>query len=97
MISGVFSNKKLPDDELVTLIQDTVQTPTEARLKQLQHKFEQFYGKCPAKKAVEIVAGLYVEEYKNGANIENAVKDYGLLKNEEFSNKVLACLEEKVK
>lgn len=97
MISGVFSNKKLPDDELVTLIQDTVQTPTETRLKQLQHKFEQFYGKLPAKKAVETVAGLYVEEYKSGANIGNAVTDYGLFKNEKFSNEVITYLKEKVK
>lgn len=97
MISGVFSNKKLPDDELVTLIQNTVQTPTEARLKRLQQKFEQFYGKLPSKKAVETVAGLYVEEYKKGVNIGNAVKDYGLFKNEKFSNEVIAYLKEKVK
>lgn len=97
MTSGVFSNKKIPDDELVTLIQNVVQIPTEERLKKLQFKFEQFYGKRPSKKAVETVAGLYVDEYKKGIDISNAVRDYGLFQDNKFSNEVLEYLKERVK
>lgn len=94
MISGVFSNKKLPSDDLVTLIESTVQAPTETKLKELQLKFEKFYAKKPSKKAVETVARLYVDEFVNEFDITNAVNDFCLVKNTAFGNEVLSYLKE---
>lgn len=96
MISGAFSNKKLPDDEFVQLLDSVVQTPTTEKLEHLQKKFEIFYGKKPSKKAIETVAGLFADEFSNELNIDGAVKDFGLTKSNEFCDKVLKYLKEGV-
>lgn len=96
MISGAFSNKKLPDDEFVQLIDSVVLTPTTEKLEHLQKKFEMFYGKKPSKKAIETVAGLFADEFSNGLNIDGAVKDFGLTKSNEFCDEVLKYLKEGV-
>lgn len=96
MISSVFSNKKLPDDEFVQLLDSVVQTPTTEKLEHLQKKFEIFYGKKPSKKAIETVACLFADEFSNELNIDGAVKDFGLMKSNEFCDKVLKYLKEGV-
>ena len=97
MIYGVFSNKKLPSDDLFLLIESIMQTPTETKLKELQMEFEKFYRKKPSKKAVEVVAGLYVGEFANMINITNAINDFCLVKNNTFANEVLRYLKERRK
>lgn len=97
MIYGVFSNNKLPSDNLVALIESTIQNPTETKLKELQMELEKFYRKKPSKKVVETVAGLYVGEFVDKINITNAVNDFCLVKNMVFVNEVLSYLNERVK
>lgn len=97
MIYGVFSNKKLPSDDLFLLIESIMKTPTETKLKELQMEFEKFYRKKPSKKAVEVVAGLYVGEFANMINITNAINDFCLVKNNTFANEVLRYLKERRK
>lgn len=97
LTSGVFSNKKLPGDDLVDLIDNIVQVPTEAKLKELQKKLEKFYAKKPAKKAIETVAGLYIDEFMKKLDITNAVNDFCLIYNTTFGNEVLSYLKERVK
>lgn len=92
LISGVFSNKKLPSDKLIQLIDDVVQAPTEGKLKQLQKELEKFYAKKPSRKAIETVAGLYAEEFADGADIVNLINDFCLVRNIDFSDKVVNCL-----
>lgn len=96
MISGVFSNKKLPSEDLVKLIDNIVQVPSEDKLKELQEKFEKFYGKKPSTKAVEVVASLYVDEFVNKFDITNAVNDFCLVKNSSFGDEVLKYLKQEV-
>ena len=97
MIYGVFSNNKLPSDDLVALIESIMQTPTETKIKDLQMELEKFYRKKPSKKVVETVAGLYVDEFVDKINITNAVNDFCLVKNIVFVNEVLSYLKERVK
>ena len=97
MIYGVFSNNKLPSDNLVALIESTIQNTTETKLKELQMELEKFYRKKPSKKVVETVAGLYVGEFVDKINITNAVNDFCLVKNMVFVNEVLSYLNERVK
>ena len=97
MISGIFSNKKLPSNDLVELIESIVQSPTETKLEELHMKFEKFYAKKPSKKAVETVAGLYVDEFVDEIDITNAIDDFCLVKNIAFRNEVLTYLKEGVK
>lgn len=97
MISGVFSNRKLPSNDLVNLIDNIVQSPTEDKLKELQKKFEKFYAKKPSKKAIETVAGLYVDEFVGELDVVDAINDFCLVKNTTFRNRVLSYLKEGVK
>ena len=97
MISGVFSNKKLPSDNLVKLIDNIVQSPTKDKLEKLQKEFEVFYAKKPSKKAIETVAGLYVDEFVDELDVTNAINDFCLVKNSTFGDKVLSYLNEGVK
>lgn len=97
MISGVFSNKKLPSDNLVKLIDNIVQSPTKDKLEKLQKEFEVFYAKKPSKKAIETVAGLYVDEFVDELDVTNAINDFCLVMNSTFRDKVLSYLSEGVK
>lgn len=94
LISGVFSNKKLPSDDLVKLIENIIQFPTEKKLEKLQKEFEIFYAKKSSKKAIETVAGLLVDEFMDELNITNAINDFCLVKNTNFADKVLSYLKE---
>ncbi|MCH5249596.1 MAG: ATP-binding protein [Lachnospiraceae bacterium] len=97
LISGVFSNHKLPDDELVTLIHDTIKNPTKDKLDKLQEELKNFYGKQPENKAIETVAGLiYGNDFKD-FDVSNDIKDYTLIKNNQFVKAVKAYSEDKRK
>ncbi len=97
MISGAFSNGKLPDDELVSLIDKIFQAPTEDKLKQLKAELEKFYVKKPSEIAIETVAALYIDEYLDGRDITNDVNDFCLTKNPKLGKEVLDYLKKEVK
>lgn len=88
LVSGVFSNHKLPSDTLTSLIHSVIQAPTDNKLKNLQYEFEKFYSKKPENKAIEIVAALVSEDYTKDLNIENFVNDFMLSKNNDFCQDV---------
>lgn len=96
LVSGVFSNHKLPNDNLIALIQDILLIPTEEKIKQLQKGLEIFYAKQPSKKAVETVAALLSKDYVEKKKISNAVNDFILLNNDSFCNNVLDYLKERM-
>ena len=85
LVSGVFSNHKLPDDEFVSLIDKIINNPINDKdLDKLREGFEKFYNREPKKKSVEIVAKLCLNKYANNYNIIKAIKDYTLLENNQF-------------
>ena len=89
MISGMFSNKKLPSDELVQLIDEVVQVPVQPKLEKLRTELTKFYNKESSKKAIEIVAGLCKGEFVAGDDVKNFVNDFCLVKDTEFEKEVL--------
>ncbi len=96
MISGVFSSNKLPQNDFVELIKNTVKLPTEDKLDKLHKIFEKFYAKKPENNAIEIVAGLVSKEYIKKCNIKEYIKDFLLVKNEQFINEVINFFKKKV-
>lgn len=96
MISGVFSSHHLPDDDFVSLLHNTIQTPTKEKLIKLQYMFEKYYAKKPSNKVVETIAGLVFEEYVSDFDVTEFVKDFTLLKNSQLSEDVNSYLRKKV-
>lgn len=96
MISGVFSSNKLPKDDFVELIKRTIKVPTKDKLDKIQENFEIFYAKKPENKAVKIVAGFVSTKYIEKCNIKEYIKDFLLVKNEQFINEVIDFLKKKV-
>lgn len=96
MIAGVFSNKKLPDDELSRLIHDVVQVPTVEKIKQLQEKMEVFYKKKPANKAIVTLARLFGKDFASGRDLTEVIMDFGVYKNAELAAKVIEYLKKGV-
>lgn len=96
MISGVFSGNKLPKDEFVELIKKTIKVPTKDKLDKIKENFEIFYAKKLENKAIEIVAGFISIEYIKKYNIREYIKDFLLVKDEDFVNEVISFLEKKV-
>lgn len=95
MSSGVFSINALPDDEFVTLLNETLSVPTEDRLKSITKRLEKYYRKSPYKKGVETIAALTITEYLTGFDISNFVKDFLIAENSDFVNAVKEYLEKK--
>jgi len=79
LISGVFSGRGLPDNELIGLIHKAVQAPTAVRLTELEAGLKAFYGKDPKSKAVEIVAGLVYKDFARDQDFAEEVRDYMLM------------------
>ena len=96
LISGVFSNHKLPDDELINLIKNTVSVPTEDKLKRIRIEFEKFYAKNPENKVIEIIAGLISLEYSQKHEIEELIKDFSLSNDLQLGKDVKIYLNKKV-
>lgn len=96
MISGAFSNRKLPDDELVELINSIVQNPTKEKLERVQIKLEKFYGKKPSKKAIETIAYIWKTGFSNKLSLADAITDFELEKNTSFYDDVMNYLKEGV-
>lgn len=96
LISGVFSNHKLLDDELINLIKNTVSVPTEDRLKRIHIEFEKFYAKNPENKVIEIIAGLISLEYSQKQEIEELIKDFSLSNDLQLGKDVKIYLNKKV-
>ena len=96
LISGVFSNHKLLDDELINLIKNTVSVPTEDKLKRIRIEFEKFYAKNPENKVIEIIAGLISLEYSQKHEIEELIKDFSLSNDLQLGKDVKIYLNKKV-
>ena len=94
IVAGVYSNHKLPSDELVDLILSTiVDGPTDARLTLLRNELEAFYGKKPRKRAVEIVSALVSEKYAAGCEVDNYINEFLTFKSPDFLDSVKTYLE----
>lgn len=96
LISGVFSNHKLPDDELINLIKNVVLVPTEDKLKKIRIALEKFYAKSPENKVIEIIAGLISLEYSQKYEIEELIKDFSLSNDLQLGKDVKIYLNKKV-
>lgn len=88
LVTGEYSNHKLPNDALVQLIFETVNEPTQQRLKRLREAIEDFYGRRPEKTAVEIVAAHVSGEYVKGNNIDGLVESFLAEESAEFKSAV---------
>lgn len=96
LVSGVFSNHKLPTDKLVSLIYEIIHEPID-KMNELCEEFKSFYCEEPKKKSVEIVAGLVSKEYSNNYNITQLINDFTLKNNNKFVEDVKNYLENKEK
>lgn len=93
LVSGVYSNHKLPSDELVELLISTiVEGSTAERLTSLQRELEAFYGKKTRKRVVEIVAALVSKEYAAGIEIDDIIHEFLTIKSSDFCNSVKSRL-----
>ena len=112
LVSGVFSNHKLPTDKFVSLIDEIIKNPyilnedndkdedDDIIIKnkdKLLEEFGSFYNREPKNKSVEIVAQLYSKEYVNNYNITKAIDNFTLKSNNQFVEDVKNYLENKEK
>ena len=95
-ISGVFSFNELPSDEFVTLVHDTLDVPSTVRIKQIRCMLERYYRKKPYNRAVEIVAGLMIEDFANGQDVSKSVDDFCFERNCCFVQNVNSYLERRM-
>ena len=78
LMSGVFSNHILLDDDFVDELVSMIYTPTEQKQGKIEKLFEKFYRESPKKRVIEIVAGLVSSEFIAEKNIVNSAKDFSL-------------------
>lgn len=93
LISGVFSNRQMPSDEIIEAITNTIKVPTQKKILELNKLFEKFYKKNPRNKAIDIVAGLISAEYLEGDNVEKLTGDFMLDRDKAFIAEVKARLQ----
>lgn len=78
LMSGVFSNYILLDDNFVVELMGMIHTPTEQRQEKINKLFEKFYRQSSKTKVIEIIAGLLLSEFVEEKNVVNHAKDFSL-------------------
>lgn len=97
LISGVFSNHKMPDNKIVESMKKTINDPREQNINDLKEKLIQFYGKDKLEeKVIDIVAALVSKEYSGGYSIEKLVEDFMLYKDNAFIQAVKEKLQKEM-
>lgn len=92
LISGVFSNRIMPSDDLIDALENTIKVPTDDKIKTLINLFEMFYQKRSKTKVAEIVACLVSDEYATGCDITKITNDFLLFDNSDFVSSVKSKL-----
>ncbi len=97
LVSGVYSNHKMPSDTLVdlianTIIEGSIEGSTEVRLSNLHSELEIFYCKRPSKRSVEIVSALVSKSYVCGKRIDDVTEEFLVTKSRNFSEDVKSYL-----
>ena len=95
LVSGVFSNHKLPENNFIKLIDDTIKIPDNQNLTKLNKELDEdfYYHGNSKNKSVEIVAQLVSKEYSNNYNIAQLINDFTLKNNNQFIEDVKNYLE----
>lgn len=77
---GVFSASKIPEDALMEAIRDIiVGAPRPEKLETVKTRLSEFYNKDARVAAIEITAGLCIQDYKDGKDLAQSVPDYLLV------------------
>ena len=77
---GVFSASKIPEDALMEAIRDIIESaPTPEKLETVKTRLSEFYYKDARVVAIEITAGLCIQDYKDGKDLAQSVPDYLLV------------------
>lgn len=93
LMSGVFSNHILLEDNFVEELVSMIHTPTEQKQEKINKSFEKFYRQSPKKRVIGIVAGLVSSEFVAEKNVVNSAKDFSLNNSTALGNDVQHYLE----
>lgn len=86
---GVFSIKKLPDNQLIELVTKVVKRPVNANIDSLNNYLEKCYYKSTENKVIEVIAGLYHDRINDATYTKNAIDSYLLVKNSNLFEDVI--------